>query len=105
CIFYFFFSSSRRHTSFSRDWSSDVCSSDLHVIRHSSCVMRVACSVLRTSYCVVRARCPWAIRQRWSTKHGTRNTQHASRLTPTQIGRASCRERVGGRREDDRSRN
>src|SRR5690606_40958264 len=25
----FFFSSSRRHTSFSRDWSSDVCSSDL----------------------------------------------------------------------------
>src|SRR5690606_32376858 len=24
------FSSRRRHTSFSRDWSSDVCSSDLH---------------------------------------------------------------------------
>src|SRR5690606_3466003 len=27
----FFFSSRRRHTSFSRDWSSDVCSSDLSV--------------------------------------------------------------------------
>src|SRR5690606_39535985 len=27
----FFFSSRRRHTSFSRDWSSDVCSSDLGV--------------------------------------------------------------------------
>src|SRR5690606_39670966 len=27
--YYFFFSSRRRHTSFSRDWSSDVCSSDL----------------------------------------------------------------------------
>src|SRR5207249_5978742 len=26
---YFFFSSSRRHTSSKRDWSSDVCSSDL----------------------------------------------------------------------------
>src|SRR6266511_1490916 len=26
----FFFSSRRRHTSFSRAWSSDVCSSDLH---------------------------------------------------------------------------
>src|SRR5690606_41049598 len=26
---YLFFSSRRRHTSFSRDWSSDVCSSDL----------------------------------------------------------------------------
>src|SRR5690606_39476201 len=28
-IFCFFFSSRRRHTRFSRDWSSDVCSSDL----------------------------------------------------------------------------
>src|SRR5690606_40946334 len=27
----FFFSSRRRHTSFSRDWSSDVCSSDLRL--------------------------------------------------------------------------
>src|SRR5690606_40798349 len=26
---FFFFSSRRRHTRFSRDWSSDVCSSDL----------------------------------------------------------------------------
>src|SRR5690606_4591642 len=28
-LFVFFFSSRRRHTRFSRDWSSDVCSSDL----------------------------------------------------------------------------
>src|SRR5690606_39298947 len=28
---FFFFSSRRRHTRFSRDWSSDVCSSDLHL--------------------------------------------------------------------------
>src|SRR6266511_5076519 len=28
-IYFFFFSSRRRHTRFSRDWSSDVCSSDL----------------------------------------------------------------------------
>src|SRR5690606_41096624 len=28
----FFFSSRRRHTRFSRDWSSDVCSSDLYRI-------------------------------------------------------------------------
>src|SRR5207302_7729253 len=32
--FFFFFSSRRRHTRFSRDWSSDVCSSDLVVPRH-----------------------------------------------------------------------
>src|SRR5690625_5223584 len=29
CEFTFFFSSRRRHTSWPRDWSSDVCSSDL----------------------------------------------------------------------------
>src|SRR2546429_3779885 len=31
---YFFFSSRRRHTRCSRDWSSDVCSSDLIAHRH-----------------------------------------------------------------------
>src|SRR5690606_29847276 len=30
--FFFFFSSRRRHTRFSRDWSSDVCSSDLKLL-------------------------------------------------------------------------
>src|SRR5690606_40023692 len=30
----FFFSSRRRHTRFSRDWSSDVCSSDLAAMTH-----------------------------------------------------------------------
>src|SRR5690606_41144853 len=34
CV-YFFFSSRRRHTRFSRDWSSDVCSSDLSSRRNS----------------------------------------------------------------------
>src|SRR5699024_9784904 len=29
CMFFFFFSSRRRHTRSKRDWSSDVCSSDL----------------------------------------------------------------------------
>src|SRR5690606_35306941 len=32
--FFFFFSSRRRHTRFSRDWSSDVCSSDLLFRKH-----------------------------------------------------------------------
>src|SRR6266436_8635344 len=31
-IVVFFFSSRRRHTRCSRDWSSDVCSSDLHFL-------------------------------------------------------------------------
>src|SRR5690606_40968660 len=33
-----FFSSSRRHTSFSRDWSSDVCSSDLSALATCSAI-------------------------------------------------------------------
>src|SRR3712207_7993101 len=32
-ILFFFFSSRRRHTRYWRDWSSDVCSSDLRVAR------------------------------------------------------------------------
>src|SRR2546421_9237209 len=31
-LFFFFFSSRRRHTRSDRDWSSDVCSSDLELI-------------------------------------------------------------------------
>src|SRR5690349_22950528 len=34
--FFFFFSSRRRHTRSLRDWSSDVCSSDLNLTRTSS---------------------------------------------------------------------
>src|SRR5437660_9596004 len=30
--YYFFFSSRRRHTRWPRDWSSDVCSSDLYCL-------------------------------------------------------------------------
>src|SRR5258707_9995462 len=32
CLFFFFFSSRRRHTRYWRDWSSDVCSSDLIIL-------------------------------------------------------------------------
>src|SRR5207253_5884161 len=49
-FFFFFFSSRRRHTRWPRDWSSDVCSSDLLLPKtlgvrdidphHPSCVSR-----------------------------------------------------------------
>src|SRR5699024_11622315 len=35
-LFVIFFSSRRRHTSSKRDWSSDVCSSDLLVVKGAS---------------------------------------------------------------------
>src|SRR5699024_209162 len=37
--FYFFFSSRRRHTRSKRDWSSDVCSSDLLLIQSSKLLL------------------------------------------------------------------
>src|SRR5207302_5304560 len=39
-VCFFFFSSRRRHTRFSRDWSSDVCSSDLPAGRFGSVAPR-----------------------------------------------------------------
>src|SRR5690606_40019307 len=36
-VLVFFFSSRRRHTRFSRDWSSDVCSSDLILPESGAC--------------------------------------------------------------------
>src|SRR5690606_705740 len=44
----FFFSSRRRHTRFSRDWSSDVCSSDLaFALALQLCQLSLAVLVLR----------------------------------------------------------
>src|SRR3712207_6911100 len=45
-FFFFFFSSRRRHTRYWRDWSSDVCSSDLRI---SAVATRPLPSAVRTS--------------------------------------------------------
>src|SRR2546422_7257629 len=48
-LFFFFFSSRRRHTRCSRDWSSDVCSSDLNSLcqlalaRHTELLLYECC--------------------------------------------------------------
>src|SRR6202007_1592448 len=39
CTVWSFFSSRRRHTRFSRDWSSDVCSSDLDPVKPRICLL------------------------------------------------------------------
>ena len=39
--FIFFFSSRRRHTRSLCDWSSDVCSSDLNILRKVECILWV----------------------------------------------------------------
>src|SRR3712207_7806867 len=46
-FFFFFFSSRRRHTRYWRDWSSDVCSSDLGPDPATDGVVRWRCADLR----------------------------------------------------------
>src|SRR5690554_7151544 len=78
----FFFSSRRRHTRCGRDWSSDVCSSDLEqmraVIRRGS---RSHERILRPS--VASRAEPSSTNMTWLRLEYV-----------TEIGRASCRERV-----------
>src|SRR5438105_11756053 len=89
-FFFFFFSSRRRHTRSTRDWSSDVCSSDLpHRAREGAVGARRAHAARHArrppAGCLVlgsRARVPG---------HGDRGG--GASLRP-KIGRASCRERV-----------
>src|SRR5437762_10303590 len=54
--FFFFFSSRRRHTRYIGDWSSDVCSSDLHRL--------AARQVVLAEHLPEAAGRPWAARQR-----------------------------------------
>src|SRR5690606_41141833 len=78
----FFFSSRRRHTRFSRDWSSDVCSSDLAAPHLPA---RGALGACAADLAHDRAR------RRVRAAPGRPAGVPAARL---QIGRASCRERV-----------
>ena len=49
CLAFFFFSSRRRHTRCSRDWRSDVCSSDLTVHSKGAAVHGKECDAYRTN--------------------------------------------------------
>src|SRR5690606_40998549 len=90
----FFFSSRRRHTRFSRDWSSDVCSSDLARERQLGRVgYRVA-----APHALFRNPGQRADVEREAVAFAAVDTHRRLRTCPRavekQIGRASCRERV-----------
>src|SRR5690606_39420264 len=94
---FFFFSSRRRHTRFSRDWSSDVCSSDLSICRRLSepvrhalvlCVCGIPANILPSRVTeLMSALRPFA---------RGRMVRLASPQLGNKIGRASCRERGEG---------
>src|SRR5690606_41127989 len=92
----FFFSSRRRHTSFSRDWSSDVCSSDLNFLlllleKRRESILEAVAGEFTALANEVRDVVDVEVR-----------TARALSDEEREIGRASCRERgesrVGGRR-------
>src|SRR3989337_358463 len=56
CVWFFFFSSRRRHTRCYRDWSSDVCSSDL-IIRHTRCYRDWSSDVCSSDLMIRHTRC------------------------------------------------
>src|SRR5688500_20354672 len=86
--YFFFFSSRRRHTRLQGDWSSDVCSSDLHLLGIDRCASLLPISTWPLPPC---GRCyRWLILlipccAIFFAKIRT--------LARRKIGRASCRER------------
>src|SRR5690606_40377787 len=94
-----FFSSRRRHTRFSRDWSSDVCSSDLVKPREVSryCAPDRLKSDERI---IVQLKSTWfpigecSLRNRGTMEIYREKSDETDSGEVTKIGRASCRERV-----------
>src|SRR5690606_41066583 len=88
CFGVFFFSSRRRHTRFSRDWSSDVCSSDLRQVVLQAGDERCADEG-------PRQRAETADYHHQEELDGQQQVETLRRqVADQQIGRASCRERV-----------
>src|SRR2546429_1072220 len=89
CSLVFFFSSRRRHTRCSRDWSSDVCSSDLRVV--------ILTGAGEKSFVAGADINELAVQTPTSGREHALAGQHVFDLIENlgkQIGRASCRERV-----------
>src|SRR5690606_40802963 len=89
-ILCFFFSSRRRHTRFSRDWSSDVCSSDLKEHKPSNSAIDAANEIGVKLLNVEEYRALQALEAFDKKTSSWIETPKKIR----EIGRASCRERV-----------
>src|SRR5207245_5789141 len=93
-VFFFFFSSRRRHTRCYRDWSSDVCSSDL------GCNSVVATKLALALCDVVLSEAGFGAdlgAEKFfdiKCRAAGLNPEAAIVVASVQIGRASCRERV-----------
>src|SRR3712207_6966731 len=101
-LFFFFFSSRRRHTRYWRDWSSDVCSSDLDFDRMPNLFVIGAAKAGTTALYDYLTQHPRVfLSQVKETMFFSREEYYARGLDwyegayfEGEIGRASCRERV-----------
>src|SRR3712207_5794128 len=62
-MYFFFFSSRRRHTRYWRDWSSDVCSSDLPALEDVEGQLHVALLGRQRAFQDLPVRVPYRFRQ------------------------------------------
>src|SRR5207249_7587018 len=98
----FFFSSRRRHTRSKRDWSSDVCSSDLALSKTRSVKSEALYLTTPASrqWCHIDTFFRRHRRLKWDTIRLATSGNKRKRMDfRVQIGRASCREKsvdVGG---------
>src|SRR5690606_40103603 len=94
-----------RHTRFSRDWSSDVCSSDLDPGRTPTLKnfsLRVSSSYIQGDFLQLAKTGEdfirnWEDQEAWENPENSRlntGSDPNGNLRLTEIGRASCRERV-----------
>src|SRR5258707_11760709 len=90
-IIFFFFSSRRRHTRYWRDWSSDVCSSDLAMGSGISYGMRY---LLRMIFNLAIDQDDDGNAAGGRGKTAPAAEERRVRTVVPEIGRASCRERV-----------
>src|SRR5207237_2652514 len=93
-LFFFLFSSRRRHTRFKCDWSSDVCSSDLWSRRRHGLNRFQIVPGCRFKPCLrLLQAVPFADTYTLGSRPHVCNNL-SSRAEAPKIGRASCRERV-----------
>src|SRR5690606_40373408 len=92
---FFFFSSRRRHTRFSRDWSSDVCSSDL--VGFLTLPIMAAINNFGHDFGQISAQLPELkilLQDKYFLFKIFVFENFGYKISVDQIGRASCRERV-----------
>src|SRR5207253_4650563 len=93
-----FFSGRRRHTRWPRDWSSDVCSSDLSQAQAPSKPLGQPCNLLRGFACTKSLSKLQGCPKGFEGACACDGDEEKQLRTPTKvrtakIGRASCRER------------